>query len=85
MQRITRERPKIERIACPLPMSRFLDTTPQFRFVAADQDWLLRERPLLFPMASWPVHAQSRRRRVAGRVRQMLDYLYAAPATVAER
>ena len=58
MQRITRERPKIERIACPWPIAQFLDTAPEFRFVAADQDWPSRERPLLFPMASWSVRAQ---------------------------
>jgi hypothetical protein len=37
MQWITRERPKIDRIACPWLIARFIDATPEFHFVPADQ------------------------------------------------
>ncbi|TAM42829.1 MAG: hypothetical protein EPN58_01705 [Rhodanobacter sp.] len=37
MQWIMRERPKIDRIACPWLVTRFIDSTPEFLFVAADQ------------------------------------------------
>jgi hypothetical protein len=33
MKWVTRERPKIDRIACPWLISRFIDSTPQFLFV----------------------------------------------------
>ena len=33
MQWITRERPKIDRIACPWLVTRFIDQQPQFLFV----------------------------------------------------
>ena len=33
---ITRERPKIDRIACPWLIERFIDPKPKFLFVAAD-------------------------------------------------
>jgi hypothetical protein len=32
---VTRERPKIDRIACPWLVARFIDVTPQFMFVPA--------------------------------------------------
>ena len=37
MQWITRERPKIDRVACPWLIARFIDDAPQFLFVAPDQ------------------------------------------------
>lgn len=36
MKWITRERPKIDRIACPWLISRFIDDAPEFLFVPAD-------------------------------------------------
>ncbi len=35
MKWVTRERPKIDRIACPWLISRFIDTEPQFLYVPA--------------------------------------------------
>lgn len=37
MKWITRERPKIDRVACPWLISRFIDNAPQFLFVPPDQ------------------------------------------------
>lgn len=37
MKWITRERPKIDRIACPWLIARFIDAAPEFLFVPADQ------------------------------------------------
>ena len=37
MKWITRERPKIDRIACPWLVQRFIDQSPEFLFVPADQ------------------------------------------------
>src|SRR5215218_4171994 len=37
MKWITRERPKIDRIACPWLIARFIDTAPEFLFVPTDQ------------------------------------------------
>ncbi|HSE79951.1 MAG TPA: chromate resistance protein ChrB domain-containing protein [Alphaproteobacteria bacterium] len=37
MKWITRERPKIDRIACPWLIDRFIDRSPEFLFVAADK------------------------------------------------
>lgn len=37
MKWITRERPKIDRIACPWLIARFIDDQPEFLFVPADQ------------------------------------------------
>ncbi|MBI3545432.1 MAG: chromate resistance protein [Gammaproteobacteria bacterium] len=37
MKWITRERPKIDRIACPWLIARFIDKAPEFLFVPADQ------------------------------------------------
>jgi hypothetical protein len=34
---ITRERPKIDRIACPWLIQRFIDKTPEFLFVPSDK------------------------------------------------
>jgi hypothetical protein len=35
MKWVTRERPKIDRVACPWLISRFIDTEPEFIFVPA--------------------------------------------------
>ena len=37
MRGVTRERPKIDRIACPWLIARFIDTAPEFLYVPADQ------------------------------------------------
>jgi len=37
MKWVTRERPKIDRIACPWLIARFIDEQPEFLFVAGDQ------------------------------------------------
>ena len=37
MKWITRERPKIDRIACPWLIARFIDEKPEFLYVPADQ------------------------------------------------
>jgi len=37
MKWITRESPKIERIACPCLIARFIDDAPEFLYVPADQ------------------------------------------------
>ena len=37
MKWITRERAKVDRIACPWLISRFLDPAPEFIYVPADQ------------------------------------------------
>lgn len=37
MKWITRERPKIDRIACPWLIARFLDPAPEFLYVPADR------------------------------------------------
>jgi hypothetical protein len=37
MKWVTRERPKIDRIACPWLIARFIDPEPEFLYVPADQ------------------------------------------------
>jgi hypothetical protein len=37
MKWVTRERPKIDRIACPWLIARFIDKEPEFLYVPADQ------------------------------------------------
>lgn len=37
MKWITRERPKVDRIACPWLIARFIDNAPEFLYVPADQ------------------------------------------------
>ncbi len=37
MKWITRERPKIDRVACPWLIARFVDDAPEFMFVPAEQ------------------------------------------------
>ena len=43
MKWITRERPKIDRIACPWLITRFIDERPEFLYVPADQVLRLAE------------------------------------------
>lgn len=44
MKWITRERPKIDRIACPWLVARFIDPTPEFLYVPADRVMAESER-----------------------------------------
>lgn len=37
MKWVTRERPKVDRIACPWLIARFIDDAPEFLYVPADQ------------------------------------------------
>ena len=37
MKWVTRERPKIDRIACPWLIARFVDQAPEFLYVPADR------------------------------------------------
>jgi hypothetical protein len=37
MKWVTRERPKIDRIACPWLIARFIDEAPEFIYVRADR------------------------------------------------
>ena len=37
MKWVTRERPKIDRIACPWLIQRFIDTVPVFRYVPSSE------------------------------------------------
>jgi hypothetical protein len=49
MKWVTRERPKIDRIACPWLVRRFLDSSPEFLFVPADQVLAVAERDGALP------------------------------------
>ena len=49
MKWVTRERPKIDRIACPWLVRRFLDSSPEFLFVPADQVLAVSERDGALP------------------------------------
>ena len=44
MKWITRERPKIDRIACPWLIARFIDKSPEFLYVPSDQVLRLAEQ-----------------------------------------
>jgi len=44
MKWITRKRPKIDRIACPWLIARFIDKEPEFLYVPADQVFEIAER-----------------------------------------
>lgn len=44
MKWVTRARPKIDRIACPWLIARFIDPQPEFLFVPADQVIAVAER-----------------------------------------
>ena len=50
MQWITRERPKIDRIACPWLIARFIDKTPEFLYVRASEVISTAERLAQFLM-----------------------------------
>lgn len=43
MQWVTRERPKIDRIACPWLIARFIDATPEFLYVPTAQVFAVAE------------------------------------------
>ncbi len=43
MRWVTRERPKIDRIACPWLIARFIDTAPEFLYVPTDQVFAVAE------------------------------------------
>lgn len=49
MKWVTRERPKIDRIACPWLIARFIDKEPEFLFVPADRVLPLAERTGAIP------------------------------------
>lgn len=49
MKWITRERPKIDRIACPWLIARFIDNAPEFLFVPKDQVFAVAEREKAVP------------------------------------
>ena len=49
MKWVTRERPKIDRIACPWLVRRFFDSSPEFLFVPADQVLAVAERDGALP------------------------------------
>ncbi|WP_321947848.1 chromate resistance protein ChrB domain-containing protein [Paraburkholderia sp. J10-1] len=49
MKWITRERPKIDRIACPWLVQRFIDKSPEFLFVPTDQVLAVAEREGAIP------------------------------------
>jgi hypothetical protein len=50
MQWITRERPKIDRIACPWLIERFIDKTPEFLYVHASEVISTAAKDRCFPM-----------------------------------
>jgi hypothetical protein len=49
MKWVTRERPKIDRIACPWLIKRFIDDDPEFLYVPADQVKALAEETGAIP------------------------------------
>ncbi|MFL9964611.1 chromate resistance protein [Paraburkholderia sediminicola] len=49
MKWVTRERPKIDRIACPWLIARFIDESPEFLFVPTDQVPVVAEREGAIP------------------------------------
>ena len=52
MKWVTRERPVIDRIACPWLISRFIDKQPEFLFVPPDQVLRVEQRRGPFPTMS---------------------------------
>lgn len=52
MQWITRERPKIDRIACPWLIQRFIDPEAQFIYVSGMRYFESRNKPEPFLMTS---------------------------------
>lgn len=49
MKWITRERPKIDRIACPWLITRFIDQSAEFLYVSADQVLVIAEQTGAIP------------------------------------
>ena len=49
MKWITRERPKIDRIACPWLIARFIDEAPEFLYVPTDQVFQVAEKQGAIP------------------------------------
>jgi len=49
MKWVTRERPKVDRIACPWLITRFIDKNPEFLFVPADRVFAVAERDKAIP------------------------------------
>jgi hypothetical protein len=49
MKWITRERPKIDRVACPWLIARFIDQSPEFLYVPADQVLRIAEETAAVP------------------------------------
>ena len=52
MEWVTRERPKIDRIACPWLILRFIDTQAQFHYVPSDQVLAIASARAAIPF--WP-------------------------------
>ena len=49
MKWVTREKARVDRIACPWLISRFIDKAPEFLFVPADQVMTVAEREKAIP------------------------------------
>lgn len=49
MKWITREKARVDRIACPWLITRFIDTSPEFLFVPADQVMQVAKREQAIP------------------------------------
>lgn len=49
MKWITRERPKIDRIACPWLIARFIDEAPEFLYVPAGDVWRMADETGAIP------------------------------------
>lgn len=49
MKWVTRERPKIDRIACPWLIARFIDQSPEFLYVPAQQVMQVAEQQAAIP------------------------------------
>ena len=52
MKWVTRERPKIDRIACPWLIQRFIEKEPEFLYVPTDQVQATAEEPARSPTIS---------------------------------
>jgi len=52
MKWITRERPKIDRIACPWLILRFIDRDAEFLYVPASEVLAIAEKTVRHPMTS---------------------------------
>ena len=49
MKWVTRERPKIDRIACPWLITRFIDDEPEFLYVRSDEVLSVAEKTGAIP------------------------------------